>query len=51
MSRKAQPLLRFDIYLVWRLFGTVEAASTQEAAEVAGKEFGKDPRRLIAVRR
>jgi hypothetical protein len=31
--------------------GTVEAATADEAIEVAAKEFGIEPKRLIAVRR
>jgi hypothetical protein len=35
----AKPPL-FDIYLAWRLLGTIEAASTQEAAEAQRKSLG-----------
>jgi hypothetical protein len=34
-----------------RLLGTIEAASAEEAITLAAKEFGKNPKRLIAVRR
>jgi CHASE1-domain containing sensor protein len=45
------PLRHFDIYLAWRLLGTVEATDADAATEAAAKEFREDPRRLMAVRR
>jgi hypothetical protein len=45
----------WDIYEVRRTpakwLGTVEAATADEAIEVAAKEFGIEAKRLIAVRR
>ena len=53
MTKKPQPLLRWDIYRAAakaRLLGTVEAADADEAIAVAVKEFqAKDPKRLIKV--
>jgi hypothetical protein len=55
MTKKPQPLLRWDIYRAAakaRLLGTVEAKDAEGAIAVAVKEFQiKDPKRLIAVRR
>ncbi len=45
----------WDIYEARRTpakwLGTVEAATADEAIEAAAKEFGIEPKRLIAVRR
>ena len=55
MTKKLQPLLRWDIYRAAakaRLLGNIEAADADEAIAVAVKEFQvKAPKRLIAVRR
>jgi hypothetical protein len=47
----AKPLFRFDIYLVWRLLGMIEAESMEEAIKIASEWFGQESKRLIAVRR
>jgi hypothetical protein len=41
----------WDIYQAAKWLGTIEAQSMEEAIALAAKEFGEDPRRLIAVRR
>ena len=48
----AKPLHRWDIYRVAakaRLLGTVEAETAEVAIAAGAKEFGQDPKRLIAV--
>jgi hypothetical protein len=55
MGRPAKPKapkLRWDIYCAAakaKLLGAVEAAAAEEAVAVGAKEFGQDPKRLIAV--
>jgi hypothetical protein len=41
----------WDIYRAAKWLGTIEAATAREAIEAAAKEFGIEPKRLIAVRR
>ena len=54
--RKPQPsrLPRWDIYAVRKkgtYMGSVEAADAEAAVKEAAKEFGADPKKLIAAQR
>jgi len=49
-----EPLLSWSIYLAdgpAKWLGTIDASTADEATEVAAKKFGKQPERLMAVRR
>jgi hypothetical protein len=54
MPSKPKPLPKWEIYIARAKgvrLGTVEAADADAAIEAAAKEFGQDPKRLIAVQR
>jgi hypothetical protein len=54
LPRLGEPLLSWSVYLADRpakWLGTVDATTAGEAIEVAARKFGKEPERLMPVRR